>query len=51
MYQVSHEIYETVEKKFEDFGQKAVGAIIFLRYICPLITVPPETLIHPGTFI
>eukprot|EP01126_Amoeba_proteus_P038631 TRINITY_DN4037_c1_g1_i7.p1 TRINITY_DN4037_c1_g1~~TRINITY_DN4037_c1_g1_i7.p1 ORF type:complete len:382 (-),score=67.88 TRINITY_DN4037_c1_g1_i7:114-1259(-) len=44
---ISCEIHSVVSTKFKDYATQAVGGIIFLRWICPLITIPPPSIIHP----
>eukprot|EP01126_Amoeba_proteus_P056925 TRINITY_DN7211_c0_g1_i4.p1 TRINITY_DN7211_c0_g1~~TRINITY_DN7211_c0_g1_i4.p1 ORF type:complete len:448 (-),score=71.19 TRINITY_DN7211_c0_g1_i4:704-2047(-) len=44
---ISYEIHAVVSQKFKDYTYQAIGGIIFLRWICPLITIPPPSIISP----
>lgn len=42
-------VYNETLVKFPESAQKAVGGIIFLRFLCPAITTPPSSVIREGT--
>lgn len=41
-------LYDEVVEVFPDSGVRAVGGIIFLRYLCPTILSPPASIIPAG---
>lgn len=48
LLQLCQILYNEVIEVFPESGVRAVGGIIFLRYLCPTILSPPASIIAPG---